>query len=297
MEDRPFQKLKKMLTVPGLSFLMEAHNGLSAKIVEKAGFKGIWASGLSISTSMGLRDANEASWTQVLEILELMADSVSIPILADCDTGYGNFNNVRRLVKKLCEKKIAGACIEDKVFPKTNSLLDHSQTLVNVEEFCGKIKAAKDSQTEPEFNVVARVEALIAGLGIEEALYRAHRYYEAGADAILIHSKKETADEILEFAKQCSSDIPLVIVPTKYYKTPTHLFEEANIKVIIWANHNMRACVQSMENICKIIQQDKNLLRAESSVASLKDIFDLVNQEELDFAEQKYLPGEMKISV
>ena len=107
-----------------LEFICEAHNGISAKIVEEAGFKGIWASGLTISASMGVRDSNEASWTQILEDLEFMSDITSIPILLDGDTGYGNFNNMRRLVQKLEQRKIAGVCIEDKVFPKTNSFID-----------------------------------------------------------------------------------------------------------------------------------------------------------------------------
>lgn len=94
-------QLKQMIHSPKLEFLMEAHNDLSAKIVEEAGFKGIWASGLSISAAMGVRDNNEASWTQVLEVLEFMSDVISVPILLDGDTGYGNFNNARRLVKKL----------------------------------------------------------------------------------------------------------------------------------------------------------------------------------------------------
>src|SRR6516162_10957288 len=108
--------LRAEINSPFLTFLMEAHGGLSAKIVEEAGFPGIWASGLSISASLGLRDSNEASWTQVLEVLEFMAESTALPILVDGDTGYGNFNNVRRLVRKLCERHIAGVCIEDRLF-------------------------------------------------------------------------------------------------------------------------------------------------------------------------------------
>src|SRR5690606_11405490 len=172
-----------MLQSPRLEFLMEAHNGLSAKIVEEAGFKGIWASGLSISAALGVRDNNEASWTQVLEVLEFMSDATSIPILLDGDTGYGNFNNMRRLVKKLEQRNIAGVCIEDKIFPKTNSFIaGETQPLADIEEFCGKIKAAKDAQLDDDFVVVARVEAFIAGWGLEEALRRAEAYRQAGAD-------------------------------------------------------------------------------------------------------------------
>jgi phosphoenolpyruvate phosphomutase len=122
-------RLRHLLEGRRLSFILEAHNALSAKIVEESGFPGIWASGLTISAALGVRDCNEASWTQVLEVLEFMADAAEIPILLDGDTGYGNFNNARRLVRKLCARNVAGLCIEDKLFPKTNSLLEAMQPL------------------------------------------------------------------------------------------------------------------------------------------------------------------------
>src|SRR5438874_9102378 len=134
------QQFKRILQSKRLEFLMEAHNALSARIVEETGFSGIWASGLSISAALGVRDNNEASWTQVLEILEFMSDGTRIPILLDGDTGYGNFNNMRRLVHKLEQRGVAGVCIEDKIFPKTNSLLAGAHPLAEIEEFCGRIK-------------------------------------------------------------------------------------------------------------------------------------------------------------
>jgi phosphoenolpyruvate phosphomutase len=186
------KKLKHIITSSEPGFLLEAHNGISAKIVEEAGFKGIWASSLSISASLGVRDSNEASWTQTLEILEFMSDATDIPILLDADTGYGNFNNVRRLVKKLEQREIGGLCIEEKQFPKTNSLLQGAkQPLAKIDEFAGKIKAAKDTQSDEDFCVVARIEAFIAGYGLSEALKRAEAYHHAVADAILIHSKEK----------------------------------------------------------------------------------------------------------
>ncbi|HEX5688506.1 MAG TPA: isocitrate lyase/phosphoenolpyruvate mutase family protein, partial [Roseiflexaceae bacterium] len=149
-----FAAFRHELTSPDLSFVMEAHNGLSAKIAEETGFKSIWASGLSISAALGVRDSNEASWTQVLEVLEFMSDATSVPILVDGDTGYGNFNNVRRLVRKLCQRNIAAVCIEDKIFPKTNSFIGEGQPLAEIEEFCGKIKAGKDSQLDEDFSLI-----------------------------------------------------------------------------------------------------------------------------------------------
>ena len=121
--DTRSSRLRATIDSPDLAFLMEAHDGLSAKVVEEAGFRGVWASGLTISAALGLKDSNEASWTQVLEVPEYMADAATLPILVDGDTGRGNFNNVRRFVRKLCERGLAGVSIEDKLFPKTNSFL------------------------------------------------------------------------------------------------------------------------------------------------------------------------------
>src|SRR5262245_37990361 len=164
-------QLKRLIRSEEMSFLMEAHSGLSARIAEEAGFAGIWASGLSISALLGVRDNNEASWTQVLEVAEFMSDATSVPILLDGDTGYGNFNSMRRLVRKLEQRGVAGVCIEDKLFPKTNSFIrGRSQPLADIEEFCGKVRAGKDAQLDDDFVIVARVEALIAGWGLDEAL-------------------------------------------------------------------------------------------------------------------------------
>ena len=282
-------RFREMLTSPETSFIMEAHNGLSAKIVEEAGFEGVWASGLSVSTALGVRDSNEASWTQVLEVLEFMADATTVPILVDADTGYGNFNNFRRLVHKLIQRDIAAVCIEDKLFPKTNSFLGENQPLADIDEFCGKIKAGKDAQTDDDFSVVARVEALIAGWGLNEALRRAEAYHQAGADAILIHSKESVADEILAFTKEWANRSPVVIVPTKYYATPTQHFRDAGVNLIIWANHNLRAAITAMRETSKQIFENQNLIWAEENVARLGDVFVIAGNDELADAEDRYL--------
>jgi len=269
---------------------MEAHSGISSKIVQEAGFKGIWASGLSISASLGVRDSNEASWTQVLDVVEYMNDSTSLPILLDGDTGYGNFNNARRLVKKLEQRGVAGVCIEDKLFPKTNSFIAKSQPLAEIEEFCGKIKAMKDTQTDPDFVVVARVEAFIAGWPLEEALKRAEAYRKAGADAVLIHSKKSTSEDIDAFMKEWNNRHPVVIVPTKYFNVPTEHFRKQGISLIIWANHNIRSSIAAMQQTSKQIFQQQSIAQVESQVVSVSEVFRLQDEKELESAEKKYLP-------
>ncbi|SEO57998.1 phosphoenolpyruvate mutase [Salinihabitans flavidus] len=287
-----FTRLRDMLTSKEPRFLMEAHDGLSAKIAQEAGFEGLWASGLSISAALGVRDNNELSWTQVLAQLEYMNDAVDLPILVDGDTGYGNFNNFRRFVAKLCERGIAGVCIEDKLFPKTNSFLEGSQTLASVEEFCGKIKAGKDIQSHPDFSIVARIEALISGAGMEEALMRAAAYADAGADALVIHSKKADPDEILEFLDKWDHRVPVILIPTKYYRTPTKTLTDAGGSLVIWANHNMRAAMQAMRETCATIMRDQSLVAVEAEVAPLADVFALAGNEELERAEAQYLAAQ-----
>ncbi len=286
---RKTTRLRRLLTSAQTEFICEAHNGLSARIVEEAGFDGIWASGLAISAQLGVRDNNEASWTQVVEVLEFMSDVTRIPILLDGDTGYGNFNNMRRLVKKLEQRGVAGVCIEDKIFPKTNSFIGgERQPLADIAEFSGKIAAGKDSQSDPDFCIVARVEALIAGWDIGEALRRGEAYRRAGADAILIHSKLARPDQILEFAREWANRAPLVIVPTKYYSTPVEVFRKARISLVIWANHLIRSAVTAMQKTAAQIKADESLIEVEERIATVDEIFRLQGADELEAAEERY---------
>lgn len=283
--------LKNMIQGKDLAFIMEAHNGLSAKIVEEAGFDGIWGSGLSISAAMGVRDSNEASYTQVMEVMEFMSNNTDIPILLDADTGYGNFNNARLLLKKLEMRGVAGCALEDKLFPKSNSLLGDSEAkpLAPIDEFAAKIRCMKDHQVDPDFQVVARVEAFIAGWGLEEALKRSEAYVEAGADAILMHSKKSDHSDIEAFVKEWKNRHPVIIVPTKYYTTPTQQFRDWDISMVIWANHNMRAAVSAMQHTTQQIFKDQSLINVEANVAPVKEVFRLQNQHELTAAEKIYM--------
>jgi len=284
-------RFKQLLTSPELAFICEAHNGLSAKIVEEAGFHGIWGSGLSISAAMGVRDNNEASWTQVLEVLEFMGEQTTVPILLDGDTGYGNFNNMRRLVQKLESRDIAAVCIEDKIFPKTNSFINgEGQPLADIDEFCGKIKAGKDAARDDDFCIVARTEAFIAGWGIEEALKRCEAYRLAGADAVLVHSKIKQPDEIFAFMKEWDNRLPVVIVPTKYYATPTDDFRKAGINLVIWANHILRSSIRSMKEMAAYLKENESLAKIEKDLPGVEEIFRLQGMAEYEKWEKLYLP-------
>lgn len=287
---RKTTQLREMIASKNLEFIMEAHDGLSAVIVEEAGFKGIWGSGLSISAAMGVRDSNEASYTQVLEVLEFMSERTKIPILLDGDTGYGNFNNARRLVQKLEMRGVAGVCLEDKLFPKTNSLLDDGkQQLADITEFAKKIEACKATAQDADFQVVARVEAFIAGWSVEEAVKRAEAYRAAGADAILMHSKRSDSTEIEAFLQAWGNRHPVIIVPTKYYTTPTDKFREWGVSMVIWANHNIRSAITAMQQTSKLIYENESLVPVEKNIASVKEVFRLQNMDELKQAEKKYL--------
>ncbi len=286
---------RELLGSGDLEFICEAHNGLSAKIVEEAGFKGIWGSGLTISAQYGVRDNNETSWTQVLEVLEFMADATTVPIMLDGDTGYGSFNNFRRLIRKLEQRGVAAVCIEDKVFPKSNSFISgDTQPLADIHEFCGKIQAGKDAQQDDDFCIVARVEAFIAGWGLGEALRRAEAYYSAGADAILIHSASSAPDEVLAFMGEWGNRCPVVVVPTKYYATPTEVFEDHGFSLVIWANHLLRSSISAMQRTAKRIYEEENLRSTEDNVASVDEIFRLQGAQELKEAENRYLPSAEK---
>ncbi|MEH2711440.1 MULTISPECIES: phosphoenolpyruvate mutase [Bradyrhizobium] len=271
-----------------ISFLMEAHDGLSAAIAGRAGFKGLWASGLSIASSLGYRDASETSWSQLAGVVERIVDSGQLPVLVDGDGGFGNFNNARLLARKLRQCGAAGVALEDSCFPKTNSLLGDRHPLADVDEFSGRLRAVKDTVAD-DLILVARIESLIAGHEIDEAISRAHAYAEAGSDAILIHSRRTAADEIFAFTKAWQNKLPVVIVPTKYYRTPVSAYRSAGISTVIWANHSMRAATAAMRQVCSRIVAEESTAGIEPAIATLDEIFELFRYDELADAEARYL--------
>ena len=283
-------RLRELLSSQASTLLMEAHNGLVAKLAEEAGFEALWASGLAISASLGVRDCNEASWTQVLEVLEFIADATALPVLLDGDTGYGNFNNARRLVRKLEQRGVAGVCLEDKLFPKTNSFIGgERQELAQVDEFQGKLRAVKDTQRDADFVLVARTEAFIAGWGLEEALLRAHAYADAGADALLVHSKRRDAEEVLAFMEHWTRPVPIVVVPTKYPSVPLSSLEAAGVKSFIFANQSIRTVISAVRTNLQRLRRTASLSSIEGEIASVEEIFRLQNVAELQRCEARYL--------
>ena len=283
--------MREILTQPGVSVGVGAGDALCAKLIERAGFDFIWSSSLCISASFAVPDANLISMSQYCEAARSMNDVVSIPIIADGDTGYGNANNVIYAVKKFEEAGIVGMSIEDKRFPKDNSLLEGGrQELAPIEEFVGKIKAAKDHQRNEEFVVIARVEALIAGWGQAEAMKRSLRYVEAGADCILIHSKQKEPNEILEFIRNWDQPTPLVLVPTNYPSLTLKEVEKLRkVKLFIYANQPMRASVKAQEALLEEIKRAGGIHTIDPMMVPVSHIFDLQEVPAMKEYEKKYL--------
>ena len=270
------EKLSNLMEAKSIVKVGGAYDALSAKLVETSGFDAIWAGSFAISATHALPDASILTMTDFLRVSENMVDACNIPVIADCDTGFGGPPNVSHAVKKYEKAGIAGISIEDKIFPKQNSLLENSkQELLSEKDFVAKIIAARESKKEKNFMIIARTEALIAEEGMDEAIRRAIAYENAGADAILIHSKKNTPDEIFEFSEKWEGAIPLVVVPTSY---PTVKLDELishKIKMVIYANQSLRAAHKIISKILTEIIEKQSLGEIKSDMSSMEDIFRL----------------------
>lgn len=285
------QILRRALAHGPLLPAMAAHNPLSAKLAEQAGFGAIWGSGFELSASYAVPDANILSMGTHLEMMRAIALAVDIPLIADIDTGFGNAVNVHYLVPQYEAAGASAIVMEDKTFPKDTSLrADGRQELVRIEEFQGKIAAATAARHDPDFVVIARVEALIAGLGQTEALARARAYESAGADAILIHSKQKTPDEILSFVDAWTGGVPLVLVPTAYPSlTEADIAALKKVGIVIYGNHAIRAAVGAMQKVFAQIRQDGGIQNVDAALPSVKDIIALQGDADMREIERRFL--------
>src|SRR5262245_47477898 len=285
-------KLRALLKRPGVIRAVGAHDALSARLIERAGFDAIWASGFAISASLKcIPDASFITSSEQLDVERRIAEAVSIPVIADCDTGYGNALNVMRTVNDRERAGVAAICIEDNVYPKRCSFYAGiRRELIPIEEHCGKIKAAKAAQIFPEFVIIARTEALIAGWGQEEALKRAEAYAEAGADAVLIHSKSKSFDELKAAYKAWSGRVPLVVVPTIFDQTTAAEMEEAGAKIIIYANQPVRAAIRSIKDTLDLIKKDTRPGAANDRIVTLPEVYEIVGVPQMEEDEKQFLP-------
>jgi phosphoenolpyruvate phosphomutase len=288
------KKLRDLIARPGPIVIIGAHNGLSGRIGEEAGFDGLWASGFEISASYAVPDANILTMAESLSAAKMMNDVTRIPVLADCDNGFGNAINVIRCVEEYERAGIAGICMEDNVFPKRCSFYAGvKRELSSVEEHAGKIRAAKAAQRDKDFVVVARTEALIAGWGMEEALLRGRAYADAGADMVLIHSKSKSPDEVLGFAKLWDRPkTPLVCVPTIYKDTKVEDLHKAGFKLMIFANHAVRSSIKAMTECLGQLKKDMFTGAAEPWVVPLTRVYQLVGVDKMSKDEGDFMPSE-----
>ena len=271
-----------------------AFDAMSAKLVEFHGFDAVWAGSFAISATHAVPDASILTMTEFFNAASNMAETCKIPVIADCDTGYGGPSNVNHMVKKYENAGIAAICIEDKTFPKQNSLLDNGQNdLISEKEFVAKIIAANDAKKDKNFMIIARVEALISGAGMDEALKRATAYEKAGADAILIHSKKKTPEEVFEFAELWDGNSPIIVIPTTYNSVGIDELISHKIKMVIHANQTLRAAHASISRTLKQMIDSNSLSEVKEEISSMEDIFHL--QEMYSIKEkEKELESELK---
>jgi len=270
------ENLVKLLDNQPIVKVCGAYDAMSAKLVELSGFDAVWAGSFAISAINNVPDASILTMTEFFTAASNMANACEIPVIADCDTGYGNATNVRYMVKKYESAGIAGICIEDKTFPKQNSLLEGGNNqLLSEKDFTAKILSANEAKQNEAFTIIARIEALISGIGIEQALKRAYAYEKAGADLILIHSKKITPEEIFEFSDSWKGSAPLVVIPTTYYSVNVDELIEHKIKMVIYANQTLRAAHFAMSKLLKQMKNANNMSQLQNQMSSMDDIFKL----------------------
>ncbi|WP_028055570.1 isocitrate lyase/phosphoenolpyruvate mutase family protein [Sinorhizobium medicae] len=285
------RKLREAMAERGLVHIMAAHCPLSAILAEEAGFDGLWASGFELSALYGLADMSLISMTQHLDMLRAIAGQSSLPIVADIDTGYGNALNVIHAVREYEKAGAAAVVIEDKTFPKVTSLAaDGRQELLRIEEFQGKIEAAVATRSDPDFLVVARTEALIGGLGEDEALRRGMAYAEVGADMILIHSKKKDPAEIESFSRAWKGPVPLTIVPNAYPELDaTRIKALGNIRMTIYGNYGIRAATTAMQDTFRRIITDGGVQNVHKDIVPVEEIFRLQKMDQVKVNEKRFL--------
>ena len=268
--------LRKKLEGNSIIKVGGAFDVMSAKLVENSGFDAIWSGSFAISATHALPDASILTMTEFFDAASSMSSACEIPIIADCDTGYGGPSNVIHMVKKYENAGISSICIEDKMFPKQNSILENgSNDLISQREFVAKILAAKEARIDKDFLIIARVEALISGAGMDEALTRATAYENAGADAILIHSKQKTPDEIFEFTELWKGTTPLVVVPTTYDTVKISELVSHNIKMVIYANQTLRTAHMAMKELLQKMIKAESISEFDEEMSTMQQIFEL----------------------
>lgn len=250
--------------------IVSAGDALTARLIQEAGFSGIWISGFEASARLGLNDDGSITMTEMLNVAKPIVDSVGLPVYVDCDTGYGNF---QRTVKEFSSIGVNCVCVEDNLPDKENSLWGGERPLLDADLFCSKIDVKRNG-----IKIMARTEALIRGLGIDEAIRRADKYAKAGADIILIHTRDQSGKEAIEIAKAWNRRPFLAIVPTKFpHMTNSSLFS-LGYNYIVWANQTERVKIKSIRDALKDMKERDCALNIENNLsATLDDMRSLAN--------------------
>jgi phosphoenolpyruvate mutase len=282
-------KLIRLINAKSITRIIEAHSALSALIVENLNFyqknkflefDGIWSSSLTDSTLRAKPDNQSVDYSTRINALNDILETSLKPIIFDADNG-GRLEHLPYLVKSLERLGVSAIVLEDKKGLKRNSLFsDQKQTdQETIVEFCKKIKKASESKVSDDFLIVARIESLILGKSLKDALYRAEKYSAAGADAILIHSKEKTPKEIFLFAKlfyKSKFYKPMIAIPSTYSKTYESELEKNGFKVVIYANHLLRASYKAMHEIAKRILINRRAFEVEKSITPINEIISLI---------------------
>lgn len=252
------------------------HNPIGALLAEESGFDGLWLSGLEVSASLGLPDTEIVSLSQTVGLCRDIRRACALPLLVDCDTGYGDPHNMFLATVDYIRAGASGLCIEDKVYPKRNSFAAADQILEDPLEFSEKIRAAKLAAEQSDgLAIVARLESLIAGETVADALSRAEIYRDAGADAILVHDKSADGDAVLEFARHWRSSTPLIAVPTTYFTRSFEELRDAGYGTVIYANHGLRASINTVRSVMASIMTNGSTVKIEETICPVTEIFGL----------------------
>lgn len=292
LPDRRRARLKKLLEIKGLVTVMEAHSGITGLIVEKTAvyqdggtrqFDAMWVSSLCDSTAKGKPDIELVDMTSRFRTIDDIMEVTTKPIIFDGDTG-GLLEHFVYTVRSLERMGVSMVIIEDKTGLKKNSLFgtEVEQTQDSIENFTEKIKAGKRAQKTSDFMICARIESLILERGMEDALTRAFAYAAAGADAIMIHSRRKEPDEIFEFIekfREKDANTPIVLVPTSFNTVYEEEFKKRGANIIIYANQLTRTGFPAMQNAAKLILENHRAKECDDICMSIKDIINLIPEE------------------
>jgi len=248
--------------------IIGAHDCVSARVAEQAGFGAVWVSSLGLAVVSGKCDRNELGWTETVNALEAIAESISIPVILDADEGFGDKNIARVFLSRASARGAACVSLEDKSFPKKNSFSE-GVSLCEIPDFVEKLDACRKVLNPAKTALVARTDSLVAGEGIDRALERAHAYAATGVDGLIIHSKSKTVDELAEFMSRWDGDCPIIAIPTSFDDTAARRFDELGIACIIWANQLLRASIAAMETIAADMSAGKNVGSLKNQIVSV----------------------------